>query len=104
MSIRFAAAPRGDSFALARLLAKPRLREAVNDNAMGLTRDGLLRAALKHFAEHGLAAAERARDNAEQAFFAGDREQYQYWLEVCRALDRRMANAVAARREGAPRR
>lgn len=97
MTIRFAAAARGESVTIARALTVPRLRLAANDNASGLTRDGLLHAALKHFAEHGLAAAERARENAERAFFASDRDGYQYWLEVCRALDRRMASAVAAR-------
>lgn len=103
MTIRFAAANRGESLAIARALTVPRTRHAANDNASGLTRDGLLRAALKHFAEHGLAAAERARENAERAFFAGDRDGYQYWLEICRALDRRMASAVDARKTLPPR-
>ena len=102
MTIRFAAARRSESAVIARALSVPRGFEAANDNASGLTRDGLLRAALKHFAAHGLAAAERARENAEAAFFAGDRERYQYWLEICRALDRRMASAVSARRPVAP--
>ena len=28
---------------------------------------------------------------SEQAFFAGDRESYQWWLGVCRTLDKRLA-------------
>jgi hypothetical protein len=101
MSIHFAAARTRQSTAIARALAMPRYREAANDNAHGFTRDSLLRASLKHFAEHGLAAAERARENAERAFFSGDRETYQHWLEICRALDRRMAAAITARKHGA---
>ena len=54
-------------------------------------------AALRHFAEHGLAAAQRARRQAEAAFFAGDRQGYQWWLEICRALDRAMARELDAR-------
>jgi hypothetical protein len=38
-----------------------------------------------------------ARVNAENAFFAGDSGQYRWWLGICRMLDRRMADAVAAR-------
>ena len=59
--------------------------------------DRLLKAALRHFAEHGLSAADCARQNAERAFFDGEREDYQWWLAICGALDRRMAAAVAFR-------
>ena len=51
----------------------------------------MLRAALRHFADHGLGAARAAREQAEQAFFAGDRQSYDWWLGVTRALDRRLA-------------
>ena len=37
-----------------------------------------------------------ASRNAEQAFFAGDREGYARWLEICRLLDRRVAGSLAA--------
>ncbi|MBO9516704.1 MAG: hypothetical protein J7493_01410 [Porphyrobacter sp.] len=79
---------------------RPRLSAAVirevcgipcNDNGRDDQSDALLHAALRHFAEHGLAAAHRARKQAEAAFFAGDRQGYAWWLEICRALDRRMA-------------
>ncbi len=98
MTIRFAAARTGEGAVLARALMRPVWRDAVNDNGSRLGRDALLRATLKHFAQHGLAAASWAKENAEQAFFAGDRPQYEYWLDICRALDRRMAGAVAHRR------
>ena len=68
-----------------------------NDNGSDRTTDALLHAALRHFAEHGLAAAQRARKQAEAAFFAGDRQSYQWWLEICRTLDRRMAAEVEFR-------
>lgn len=108
MTIRFAAARNRDEAVLARVVSVPAWRDAANDNASGTGRDGigrdaLLRAALKHFAAHGLAAADRARANAEEAFFAGDRATYRHWLDICRALDRRMAAAVAARAEHAKR-
>ena len=55
----------------------------------GLHPDQLLRAALVHFAEHGLAAAERAHEQATAAFFADDRLEYHHWMGICRLLDRR---------------
>lgn len=53
--------------------------------------DLILRAALRHFAEHGLGAARAARAQAEAAFFAGDRQSYEWWLGITRTLDRRLA-------------
>jgi hypothetical protein len=94
MTIRFAA--RAGS--LAPRLEGRRARAAAafpaNDNGGSGAKDALLNAALRHFAQHGLAAAGMARSRAETAFFAGDREAYRWWLEICRALDRRMAAAV----------
>lgn len=54
----------------------------------------MLHAALRHFAQHGLGAAREARRQAECAFFAGDRESYDWWLGVCRALDARIARSL----------
>ena len=70
---------------------------AANDNAAGVGGSGiggeqLLRAALRHFAQHGLSAAERARDNAESAFFAGDSDQYRWWMAICTTLDRQFVS------------
>jgi len=67
---------------------------AANDNGYLETSDRLLHAALRHFSEHGLGAAREARDQAERAFFAGDRQSYDWWLAVCRTLDRRMATQL----------
>lgn len=69
------------------------IQRAANDNAARVGHDPVLRDALKHFARHGLAAAEVARQEAEKAFFADDRRGYDHWLSICRTLDRRMAAA-----------
>jgi len=95
MPIRFAPAAVFRTRATKPLLRMVRTR-AANDNYVTGPDDATLRAALRHFAEHGLAAAEQARRRAEEAFFAGDREAYRWWLDICRTLDRRMAHEVAA--------
>lgn len=107
MTIRFAAARSGDTTAIARALTLVPRRGADNDNGdrdgtgrdLGaFPRDPVLRAALKHFSQYGLGAAEKAHDQAQAAFFAGKREEYRHWLAICRALDRRMADAIAFHR------
>ena len=94
MPIRFAAPPDP----LGPRLSRGRIRGAcglpANDNGTDRASDAMLHAALRHFAEHGLAAAHRARKQAEAAFLAGDRQGYDWWLEICRALDRRMAREL----------
>jgi hypothetical protein len=98
MTIRFAAANRGSINAfVAPMFVTSVPLGAANDNVQGTSNDKLLKAALRHFAEHGLCAAEHARENAESAFFAGDRPGYRWWLAICHTLDRRMADAVSAR-------
>jgi hypothetical protein len=96
MPIRFAAPPD----ALRARLNPRKVRESchapANDNRGEPSADAMLHAALRHFAEHGLAAAHRARKQAEAAFFADDRQSYQWWLEICRTLDRRMASELSA--------
>ena len=69
----------------------PHVATPANDSAGLLGRDRLLRRALWHFAEHGLAAAARAHDKATAAFFADDRLEYHHWMAICRTLDRRKA-------------
>lgn len=93
---------------VARALARKARGRAANDNlpdvaamlggrarsaglAGGLKDDRILRAALHHFAEHGLGAAKAARAQADAAFLAGDREGYEWWLGITRTLDRRLA-------------
>lgn len=102
MTIRFASANTAASAFVTSARGDAFNRQAANDNALARPRqdhDALLRDALKHFARHGLRAAEIARQNAERAFFAGDRAAYRHWLEICRTLDRRMAMACHARIE-----
>jgi hypothetical protein len=97
MTIRFAGPPRASSPQLKPQHARAAIDLPANDNGGSGATDAMLHAALRHFAEHGLAAAQRARRQAEAAFFAGDRQGYRWWLEICRALDRRMAAAVVER-------
>jgi hypothetical protein len=96
MSIRFAAPPQAMSVRLSEAQVRAFVRQPANDDLPAAPDDAMLRAALRHFADHGLAAAGHARRRAETAFFAGDRNAYRWWLGICRALDRRMARELAA--------
>jgi hypothetical protein len=96
MSIRFAAPPQARSIRLSGARARAAIARPSNDNSATHSDDALLNAALRHFAEHGMAAASHARRRAEAAFFAGDRDAYRWWLGVCRTLDRRLARELAA--------
>ena len=100
MPVHFAAASSSQFSRVGRLRPTQMPLNAANDNGSGLGGERLLKAALRHFAEHGLSAAERARDNAEAAFFAGNREEYRWWMAICTSLDRRMSAAVAFRASG----
>ena len=60
---------------------------AANDNGDPLRLDLVLRAALLHFAQFGLRAAEDAAGRAKAAHLRGERAEYRHWIEVCRALD-----------------
>lgn len=95
MTIHFAAASSPFRSPVARTLSPAGIPGAANDNgdtiAANAPSDRMLRAALRHFAEHGLGAAREARSKAEQAFFAGDRQAYDWWLGITRTLDRRLA-------------
>lgn len=99
MPIHFAAAtPFASAFIARGNRVMLRVR-AANDNGARIGHDPLLRDALKHFAAHGLGAAEEARLQAERAFFRGDRQAYRHWLAICRTLDRRLATSLAKRVE-----
>ena len=102
MPIHFAAACSSPVSACVKIRRAPMPLNAANDNGGGIGGERLLHAALRHFAEHGLSAASRARDNAEAAFFAGRSEDYRWWMAICTALDRRMSAAVAFHRGAAP--
>lgn len=98
MTIRIAATCTSGNPVIARNFWTPAPLYAANDNVDGIGSDAMLRTSLLHFARHGLGAAEHARQLAENAFFAGDRQEYRKWLAVCRSLDRRMASSVAFHR------
>ena len=105
MTIHFAAAKGRTSPRLSALQTRAKMQRPANDNPVSETetvdRD-ILHAALRQFARHGIGAAAHARSEAERAFFAGDRASYQWWLGVCRTLDRRMASALARKADRAP--
>lgn len=105
MPVHFAAARSTAHSPIARALARKALSRAANDNGAAgqvppSSFDTMMRAALKHFAEHGMGAAEAARRQAEQAHFTGDAAGYAWWLGVCRALDRRLAERLERRLDG----
>lgn len=100
MTLHFAAARSAAKSPIARALLRRPVPQAANDNGQNSENNHLLHAALRHFAQHGLGAAGEARKQAEQAFFAGDRESYDWWLDVCRTLNRRMAEEVARANAG----
>lgn len=99
MTIRFAAATRGEHGIVTQFLAASVPLRAANENDWDLSRDRLVQGALRHFARHGLSAARIAQRNAEDAFFAGDRDGWRWWSAICRTLDRRMAAGAGASAE-----
>ena len=84
---------------LSYMLAARKPCSFANDNEEETVSEAMLEAALRHFAAHGLGAARAARHAAEQAFFAGKRDDYRWWLGICRILDRRMAIMAARKLE-----
>jgi hypothetical protein len=91
MSIRFAAARGSLRARLAPVRVQAMRLVPANDNGQSWRRVEALDAALRHFARHGMAAAQIAADNARVAGEAGDDKAFAWWLDVCRTLDRRMA-------------
>ncbi|MDG5747215.1 hypothetical protein P8Q88_03390 [Qipengyuania sp. XHP0207] len=102
MPLHFAAARSTANSPIARALARKALARAANDNgdvADAVSFDTTMRAALRHFAEHGLNAAKEAARLAEDAHFSGDMQGYRWWLAICRRLDRKAADRLAHRLE-----
>ena len=104
MPYPFATARHPKSSPLARAILSNSRPKAQNDNSNDsghdeLQSDMLLVAALRCFAQHGLRAAEEAHDRAERAFQDGERASCDWWLGVCRMLDRRMACDLSGRLE-----
>ena len=88
-------APTRPSFRLSCAGTAPiRIPEAANDDeAPGrpAQSEAEIRAALGHFARHHLNAADDAHRRATIALAAGDEEDFAFWANICRALDRRLA-------------
>ena len=104
MSVRFAAARDAARSPIARILTRGEARLAANDHdELDGFMDETTIAALRHFGEHGLRAAEVAARNALLAAAAHESEDYRHWVGLCRALDSRAAerveNAIAAKDE-----
>jgi len=95
MSIRFAA-PRSARNPLRRIAPVRLARRPANDNANDKPADidAQLHDALRHFARHGLAAAQEARDLAQDAAARGDEAGFDHWRSICSTLDRRMAREL----------
>lgn len=103
MSVRFASANhparRLGWRAAGRGLIAPVLARAANDNrsegsvaaAAGGGFEPLLADALRHFAVHGLAAAEVAVDLAAEARMRDDANGQDHWLAITQMFDRRLA-------------
>lgn len=107
MSVRFASANhpvrRLGWRAAGRGLVAPALARAVNDNGDVAVPaapheapfEPMLTEALRHFAVHGLAAAEAALDEAEAAARTGDAQARAHWLAITCMFDRRRAAAAS---------
>lgn len=99
MSIRFAASKpsvRARTRPSSTSLSFPRAANDNGDNGLGDTK---LTEALRHFAQHGLSAAQEAYDEARAAFAAGDEQEFERSRDICRALDRRLAQRLPLRQE-----
>ena len=97
MSVRFAPARCAARSPIARVLKRGTVSLAANDHdeLEGFMSD-TTKAALRHFAEHGLRAVPVAARNAETALAANQPEDYRHWLEICRALDDGVARKIEA--------
>lgn len=92
MPVHFAAARSTATSPVTRVLSKPAVPQAANDSLADGTGDSNLRAALLHFAEHGLGAASAAHERARDAFALGNPAAGREWAAICAAFDRRLAS------------
>ena len=69
-----------------------------NDNAAANPLDNaIVTAALRLFAQHGLASAQRAVENAESCFWANDPLGHKWWMAVLRQLDNNLVASTQGR-------
>ena len=94
MTIRFAAARNRDLTFASRFFLHGAIFHPANDNGESIHGSELLEEALRHFSAHGLSAGRAAHDKARQAFFNGERAEYDKWREICRLFDRRIASQL----------
>lgn len=102
MTVRFASARCAARSPLARVLSRGEIGAAANDSAGQEARkimSDTTKAALRHFAEHGLRAVPVALTNATLAASAAHEEDYLHWLGIAHELDA----GAAARFEAARR-
>jgi len=100
MAVRFAAARSVARSPIARALANRAVKRAANDNGTPPPAndiDDTMRAALRHFAGHGMASALIAARKAERAHRDGDETAHRWWLGICATLDRALALRVERR-------
>jgi hypothetical protein len=97
MPLGFAATRLAVHSPIARALGRRALTRAANDNGeSGAADEPLLHAALRHFGSHGMGAAQAAYDEAIRALSDGNRQDYDWWLGICRTLDRRLATRLSS--------
>ena len=101
MSIRLAASKPLRPLANDRARLRRMRLDCANDNGVSSAkqnrpsdRGNILHAALRHFAAHGLAAAQNAANEASAARARGDQAGYDWWFDICHALDRGIARRL----------
>ena len=101
MSVRFAPARTAARSPIAKILTRGEIGPVANDHdgpeGTGLMSD-TTKAALRHFAEHGLRAVPVALHNALIAATASHDDDYRYWVGICRELDANAATRFEAGR------
>lgn len=97
MTVHFAAARSAAVCApVARVLSRRAPARHANDDGPASDRarladDLLLQQALRHFALHGMNAADDAMRKAADALQAGDVASFRRWTDICSKFDRRAA-------------
>ena len=90
MTVRFASARCAARSPLARVLSRGSIGPVANDGTEGEDVEIMsetTKAALRHFAEHGMRAVPVALNNATLAASAAHEDDYRHWLDICRELD-----------------
>lgn len=95
MTIRLAPATQGSHAAVSRWVHALLPARPANDNGCAQGDERMLWEALRHFADHGLHAALEAAESAQAALDAGDEEGFEWWLSICRMLDRPLGDRLA---------